>query len=129
MKQSGRRGDECHSVIVNEEGKDGKNDADNFLRPWESTERVDAQCLDGWLGRYRKKPSAPSCRALGLRSLVLVGDVGDRDGGFPRELYEIQYPAPGDPELASRVRDLLAPVSVGLDQRWGLDHGTWSVLC
>ena len=50
-------------------------------------------------------------------------------GGFPRELYQVQYPAPGSPELAMRVRDLLAPISVGLDQNWGLDHGTWSVLC
>jgi 4,5-DOPA dioxygenase extradiol len=50
-------------------------------------------------------------------------------GGFPRELYEVQYPAPGDPQLAARVRDLLAPLPVGLDERWGLDHGTWSVLC
>ncbi len=50
-------------------------------------------------------------------------------GGFPRELYEVEYPAPGDPELANRVKDLLAPVPVGLDTRWGLDHGTWAVLC
>jgi 4,5-DOPA dioxygenase extradiol len=50
-------------------------------------------------------------------------------GGFPRELHEVEYPAPGDPELAHRVKDLLAPVAVGLDARWGLDHGTWSVLC
>jgi 4,5-DOPA dioxygenase extradiol len=50
-------------------------------------------------------------------------------GGFPRELYEVKYPAPGDPELAHHVKDLLAPVSVGLDTQWGLDHGTWSVLC
>ena len=51
-------------------------------------------------------------------------------GGFPRELYEVRYPAPGSPALAARVRDLLAPVSVGLDETsWGLDHGTWSVLC
>ena len=50
-------------------------------------------------------------------------------GGFPRELYEVQYPAPGSPELARRVRELLAPIPVDLDQSWGLDHGTWSVLC
>jgi 4,5-DOPA dioxygenase extradiol len=49
-------------------------------------------------------------------------------GGFPRELYEIKYPAPGLPDLATRVRDLLAPVRAGLDETWGLDHGTWSVL-
>ena len=49
-------------------------------------------------------------------------------GGFPRELYEVKYPAPGDPNLAQRVKGLLAPILVGLDLRWGLDHGTWSVL-
>ncbi len=51
-------------------------------------------------------------------------------GGFPRDLHMVQYPAPGSPELAERVRQLLAPLSVGLDEdQWGLDHGTWSVLC
>ena len=49
-------------------------------------------------------------------------------GGFPRELYRVQYPAPGDPALARRVQALLAPLPVALDQSWGLDHGTWSVL-
>lgn len=49
-------------------------------------------------------------------------------GGFPRELYEIQYPAPGSRELAARVAALLAPVPVAMDGGWGLDHGTWSVL-
>jgi 4,5-DOPA dioxygenase extradiol len=49
-------------------------------------------------------------------------------GGFPRELYEVRYPAPGDPELARRVHTLLAPVPVTLDDTWGLDHGAWSVL-
>lgn len=49
-------------------------------------------------------------------------------GGFPRELFEVSYPAPGDPDLARRVQKLLAPVPVTLDDSWGLDHGTWSVL-
>jgi len=49
-------------------------------------------------------------------------------GGFPRELYQVQYPAPGDPDFAVRVQKLLAPVPVRRDDRWGLDHGTWSVL-
>ncbi len=49
-------------------------------------------------------------------------------GGFPRELYEVLYPAPGDPDLARRVQTMLAPFPVKLDNSWGLDHGTWSVL-
>ncbi len=49
-------------------------------------------------------------------------------GGFPEALYQVQYPAPGDPELARRVQGLLAPLDAVLDDTWGLDHGTWSVL-
>lgn len=53
-------------------------------------------------------------------------------GGFPQALFEVAYPAPGDPALAQRVAQLLAPglapEKVQLDQQWGLDHGTWSVL-
>ena len=45
-------------------------------------------------------------------------------GGFPKELFQVQYPAPGDLALANRVRELLAPVSVTFDESWGLDHGT-----
>jgi len=50
-------------------------------------------------------------------------------GGFPRQLHEVQYPAPGEPDLARRVQQMLAPAQVDLDDSWGLDHGTWSVLC
>lgn len=50
-------------------------------------------------------------------------------GGFPRPLYEMRYPAPGDLALAHRVKKLLAPVKTELDSEWGFDHGTWSVLC
>jgi 4,5-DOPA dioxygenase extradiol len=49
-------------------------------------------------------------------------------GGFPKELYQVRYPAPGDPELAARVQNLLAPLPVRFDESWGIDHGTWSVL-
>lgn len=49
-------------------------------------------------------------------------------GGFPRELYQVEYPAPGDPALARRVQQMLAPVPAQLDEAWGLDHGTWAVL-
>lgn len=50
-------------------------------------------------------------------------------GGFPPELYNVIYPAPGSPELAREVQKLLAPLPVSFDEQRGLDHGTWSVLC
>ena len=50
-------------------------------------------------------------------------------GGFPRELFEVEYPAPGSIDLAQRVGELLDDDIQMDDSRWGLDHGTWSVLC
>jgi 4,5-DOPA dioxygenase extradiol len=49
-------------------------------------------------------------------------------GGFPRKLYEMQYPAPGSPELARLTQSTVHKALVKLDSNWGLDHGTWSVL-
>jgi 4,5-DOPA dioxygenase extradiol len=49
-------------------------------------------------------------------------------GGFPPELFEVRYPAPGSPELASRVNELLGGAVIMDESHWGLDHGTWSVL-
>lgn len=48
--------------------------------------------------------------------------------GFPKELFEKQYPAPGSPELADRIIQLVGDGKIMPDQSWGLDHGTWSVL-
>lgn len=49
-------------------------------------------------------------------------------GGFPKALYDIEYPAPGDPELAEQVRELIGKSRAQLNDEWGLDHGVWSVL-
>ena len=49
-------------------------------------------------------------------------------GGFPKELYNMQYPASGNPELARRLQKELKTTKLELDEKWGLDHGTWSVL-
>lgn len=49
-------------------------------------------------------------------------------GGFPEELYRVQYEAPGDPELARETAQLIRETQVGLDHDWGLDHGCWSVV-
>ena len=48
--------------------------------------------------------------------------------GFPAELYQVKYPAPGSPELAERICDMIRYAEVIPDREWGLDHGTWSVL-
>jgi 4,5-DOPA dioxygenase extradiol len=48
--------------------------------------------------------------------------------GFPKELYEVKYPAPGSPDLAEQVRRIINKTTVQMDHDWGLDHGTWSVL-
>jgi 4,5-DOPA dioxygenase extradiol len=49
-------------------------------------------------------------------------------GGFPKELFEVQYPAPGNPSLAKETKDLVKKTEIGLDDKWGLDHGAWSVI-
>jgi 4,5-DOPA dioxygenase extradiol len=49
-------------------------------------------------------------------------------GGFPRELYEVRYPAPGSPSLARETQTLLGDAEAALDEEWGLDHGCWTVL-
>ncbi len=92
---------------------------------------------DGWaaIGNSIPRPKAilcvsahwylPGTAVTAMPSPRTIHDFG----GFPRELYQVEYPAPGNPELARRVGELLTPTPVAFDQDWGLDHGTWSVLC
>lgn len=49
-------------------------------------------------------------------------------GGFPQELFDVQYPAPGSPDLAKQTKSLITKTQVGIDDKWGLDHGAWSVI-
>lgn len=49
-------------------------------------------------------------------------------GGFPQELYEVQYPAPGSPDLAHIIQEEVSGVQIHLDHEWGLDHGAWTVV-
>lgn len=49
-------------------------------------------------------------------------------GGFPQALFDVQYPAKGSPELAKMTEEILKPTHIELDDKWGLDHGAWSVI-
>jgi len=49
-------------------------------------------------------------------------------GGFPKELFAVEYPAPGSPELAYETKKTITKSTIELDQKWGLDHGSWSVI-
>ena len=48
--------------------------------------------------------------------------------GFPKALFDVQYPAPGSPDLANKTKSLITTTTVELDYKWGLDHGAWSVI-
>jgi 4,5-DOPA dioxygenase extradiol len=85
------------------------------------------------IGKTIPRPLAVLCISAHwyVPAILINGQLAPRliydFGGFPPELYQVHYPASGDPMLARRVSKLLAPLRVPIDSSWGLDHGTWSV--
>jgi 4,5-DOPA dioxygenase extradiol len=88
----------------------------------------------GALGKRLRRPKAILCISAHweTRGVYVTGsehpDTIHDFNGFPRALFDVRYPAPGSPDLARRVADLLEPVRVHIDANRGLDHGAWSVL-
>lgn len=86
------------------------------------------------LGREIPRPQAILCisahwetRGTHVTAMAHPPTIHDF-GGFPKTLFEVQYPAPGSPELAAETKRLITATDVGLDHKWGLDHGAWSVV-
>jgi len=90
----------------------------------------------GWqeVGRGLHRPSAILCISAHweTRGTFVTGMEKPRTihdfGGFPQALFEVQYPAPGSPEVAASTQQAITSAHVGVDHAWGLDHGAWSVI-
>jgi 4,5-DOPA dioxygenase extradiol len=90
----------------------------------------------GWheIGKAIPKPKAILCisahwetRGTYVTAMENPRTIHDF-GGFPQKLFEVQYPAPGSPQVAQEAQKVVTKTEVGLDQQWGLDHGCWSVV-
>ncbi len=96
----------------------------------------DTEFSRGWrtIGQSLPKPNAIICvsahwetKGTYVTAMEKPKTIHDF-GGFPQELFDVQYPAPGSPAFAQQTKEAITSTEVGLDQQWGLDHGTWSVV-
>jgi len=92
--------------------------------------------VEGWrnLGKTIPRPKAILCisahwetKGTYVTAVQKPQTIHDF-GGFPKALFDVQYPAPGSPELAHETKRIITKTTVGLDEKWGLDHGAWSVI-
>lgn len=86
------------------------------------------------LGRDLPRPNAILCisahwetRGTQVTAMEAPQTIHDF-GGFPQALFDVQYPAPGNPQLAEETKAMVHSTQVGLNYNWGLDHGAWSVV-
>ena len=97
---------------------------------------VENEFVQSWreLGKSLPRPKAILCisahwetRGTFVTAMAKPPTIHDF-GGFPKALFDVQYPAPGSPEFAKEAKRIVTKTEVGLDEKWGLDHGAWSVI-